>query len=41
MNFVPYNASIAKRERVGYRLLPMDRDTVEQVAQIEIGRAHV
>lgn len=35
MNFVPYNASIAKRERVGYRLLPMDRDTVEQVAQIE------
>ncbi|MCD8160543.1 MAG: ribosomal protein S18-alanine N-acetyltransferase [Clostridiales bacterium] len=35
MNFVPYNASIAKREPVGYRLLPMDRDTAEQVAQIE------
>jgi ribosomal-protein-alanine N-acetyltransferase len=36
MNFVPYNASIAKREPVSYRLLPMDRDTAEQVAQIEV-----
>lgn len=35
MNFVPYNSSIARREPVGYRLLPMDRETAEQVAQIE------
>ena len=35
MNFVPYNASVAKREPVSYKLVPMDRDLVEQVAQIE------
>ncbi len=35
MNFIPYNASIAKREPVSYRLVPMDRDLAGQVAEIE------
>lgn len=35
MNFVPYNASIAKREPVSYKLVPMDASLTEQVAQIE------
>lgn len=35
MNFVPYNATIAKREPVSYKLVPMDRELAEQVAQIE------
>ena len=35
MNFVPYNASMAKREPVRYKLVPMDRELAEQVAQIE------
>lgn len=35
MNFVPYNAQIAKREPVSYRLVPMNMELVEQVAQIE------
>ncbi len=35
MNFVPYNASVAKREPVKYRLVPMDRELAEQVAEIE------
>lgn len=35
MNFVPYNSSIARREPVSYRLLPMDRETAEQAAQLE------
>jgi ribosomal-protein-alanine N-acetyltransferase len=35
VNFVPYNAQIAKREPVSYRLVPMNMELVEQVAQIE------
>lgn len=35
MNFVPYNASIAKKEPVSYRLVPMDRELAVQVAEIE------
>lgn len=35
MNFIPYNASIAKKEPVSYRLVPMDRELVVQVAEIE------
>jgi ribosomal-protein-alanine N-acetyltransferase len=35
MNFVPYNATMAKREPVRYKLVPMDRELAEQVAQIE------
>ena len=35
MNFVPYNASIAKREPVSYKLVPMNRELAEQVAEIE------
>jgi ribosomal-protein-alanine N-acetyltransferase len=35
VNFIPYNAQIAKREPVSYRLVPMNMELVEQVAQIE------
>ncbi|MCD8334536.1 MAG: ribosomal protein S18-alanine N-acetyltransferase [Clostridiales bacterium] len=35
MNFVPYNAEIAKREPVRYRLVPMTAELVDQVAEIE------
>lgn len=35
MNFVPYNATIAKKEPVAYRLVPMDRELAVQVAEIE------
>lgn len=35
MNFVPYNAQIAKREPVSYRLVPMTMELVGQVAEIE------
>lgn len=35
MNFVPYNATIAKKEPVKYRLVPMDRELAIQVAEIE------
>jgi ribosomal-protein-alanine N-acetyltransferase len=35
MNFVPYNASMAKREPVRYKLVPMNAELAEQVAQIE------
>lgn len=35
MNFIPYNAQMAKREPVKYRLVPMSRELVEQVAEIE------
>lgn len=35
MNFVPYNAQIAKREPVKYRLVPMTMELVDQIAEIE------
>lgn len=35
MNFVPYNATVSKREPVSYKLVPMDRELVKQVAEIE------
>lgn len=35
MNFVPYNATMAKREPVRYRLVPLSRELVGQVAEIE------
>lgn len=35
MNFVPYNASVAKREPVKYTLVPLNADLVSQVAEIE------
>lgn len=35
MNFVPYNANIAKREPVRYKLVPMTPELIPQIAEIE------
>lgn len=35
MNFVPYNATVAKREPVKYTLVPLNADLIPQVAEIE------
>lgn len=35
MNFVPYNASVARREPVRYTLVPLNAELVPQVAEIE------